>query len=140
MAAQLKEQHVIECDVADYDSVGRMIAQVEQSLGRLDILINNAGVLRDRTLKKMTPADWQMVLGVNLTGTFNCLQHATRILRTGGSVVNLSSVSGFLGLFGQANYASSKAGVVALTKVAARELARSRSQSMPSRRALSTRT
>ena len=125
VAAGLKEPQVIECDVADYEQAGRMIAQVEQTFGGLDILINNAGVLRDRTLKKMTPADWQTVLGVNLNGTFNCLQHAARILRRGGSVLNLSSVSASLGFFGQANYASSKAGVIALTKVAARELARS---------------
>ncbi len=125
VAAALSEQHVIECDVADYEQAGRMIAQVGQTFGGLDILINNAGVIRDRTLKKMTAADWQTVLGVNLTGTFNCLQHAAHVLRTGGRVVNLSSVSGSLGFFGQANYASSKAGVMALTKVAARELARS---------------
>jgi 3-oxoacyl-[acyl-carrier protein] reductase len=125
VAAGLTEQHVIECDVSDYEQAGRMIAEVEQKFRRLDILINNAGVIRDRTLKKMMPADWQTVIGVNLTGTFNCLQQATRILRPGGRVVNLASVSGSLGIFGQANYASSKAGVMALTKVAARELARS---------------
>jgi len=125
VAAGLKEHHLIECDVADYEQVGGMMSLVEKDFGGLDILINNAGVLRDRTLKKMTPADWQTVIGVNLTGTFNCLQQAARILRPGGRVVNLSSVSGSLGFFGQANYASSKAGVMALTKVAARELAKS---------------
>jgi len=125
VAAALTEQHLVECDVANYEQAGRMIAHVEQMFGALDILINNAGVLRDRSLKKMTPADWQAVIGVNLTGTFNCLQQATRILRPGGRVVNLASVSGSLGFFGQANYAASKAGVMALTKVAARELAKS---------------
>jgi 3-oxoacyl-[acyl-carrier protein] reductase len=114
----------VECDVSDYDAVGRMMDRVQQSLGGLDVLVNNAGVIRDRSLKKMTPQDWQAVLQVNLTGTFNCLQHATRVLRPQGRVVNLSSVSGQLGFFGQANYSASKAGVLALTKVAARELAK----------------
>src|SRR5439155_26233606 len=90
----------------------------------LDILINNAGILRDRTLKKMTADDWNAVVGVNLTGPFNCLRHATPLLRDGGRVVNISSLSAYAGMFGQANYAATKAGVVALTKVAARELAR----------------
>jgi 3-oxoacyl-[acyl-carrier protein] reductase len=90
----------------------------------LDILINNAGVLRDRTLKKMTPEEWDTVLRVNLTGAFNCIQQALPLLRAGGRIVNVSSVSGQLGMFGQANYSSSKAGLIALTKVAARELAK----------------
>jgi 3-oxoacyl-[acyl-carrier protein] reductase len=74
----------------------------------------------------MSPQEWGTVLRVNLTGTFNCLRHAAAILREDGRVVNVSSVSGEVGLFGQANYAASKAGVIALTRVAARELARQR--------------
>jgi 3-oxoacyl-[acyl-carrier protein] reductase len=93
-------------------------------LGGLDILVNNAGVLHDRTIKKMTLEEWETVLGVNLTGAFNCIQQAIPILRPGGRIVNVSSVSGQLGFFGQANYSASKAGLMALTKVAARELAR----------------
>jgi 3-oxoacyl-[acyl-carrier protein] reductase len=101
-----------------------MMRQIAEKLGGLDILINNAGILRDKTLKKMSADDWNVVLGVNLTGPANCLRHATPILREGGRVVNISSLSAFAGMFGQANYAATKAGVVALTKVAARELAR----------------
>lgn len=115
---------VLECDVSDHDRVGEMMQTVVERLGGLDIIVNNAGILRDRTLKKMNPADFEAVVKVNLGGGFNTLQHATTLLRPGGRVVNISSVAAFTGFFGQANYASSKAGIVALTKVAAREFAR----------------
>src|SRR5688572_4730992 len=104
--------------------VAAMMDQVRQRLGGLDILVNNAGILRDRTLKKITDDDWNDVLRTNLTGVFNCLRRALPILRQGGRIVNIASVAAYLGVFGQANYASAKAGVIALTKVAARELAR----------------
>ena len=124
VAAAIGDARVIQCDVGDSEQVRVMMAQVKEELGGLDILINNAGVLRDRTIKKMSLEEWETVLRVNLTGTFNCIQHATPILRARGRIVNLSSVSGQLGLFGQANYSASKAGLMALTKVAAREFAR----------------
>ena len=124
VASEIKAALVVECDVADDAQVARMIEQVQGRLGGLDILVNNAGVLRDKTLKKMTPQDWQSVIQVNLTGAFNCIHHAAPVIRPGGRIVNISSVSGLLGMFGQANYAASKAGLIALTKVAARELAR----------------
>lgn len=115
---------MVECDVADHAAAGRMVERVRSHFGGLDVLVNNAGVLRDRTIRKMTPADWQAVLNVNLTGAFNCLQHAAGAINPNGRIVNVSSVSGLAGFFGQANYAASKAGLIALTKVAARELAR----------------
>jgi 3-oxoacyl-[acyl-carrier protein] reductase len=124
VAADLREAIVLQCDVGDDAQVAAMMEQVRQQLGGLDILVNNAGILRDRTLKKMTPTEWDAVLRVNLTGAFNCIHHAQPILRSGGRIVNISSVSGQLGIFGQANYAASKAGLIALTRVAARELAR----------------
>jgi 3-oxoacyl-[acyl-carrier protein] reductase len=124
VAADLPEGSVIQCNVGSLEQVGAMMEQVKKDLGRLDILINNAGVLQDRTIKKMTLEEWETVLRVNLTGAFNCIQQATPILRPGGRIVNISSVSGQLGFFGQANYSASKAGLMALTKVAARELAR----------------
>jgi 3-oxoacyl-[acyl-carrier protein] reductase len=126
VAASLRDALVIECDVGDDPQVAAMMGRIRDELGGLDILVNNAGILRDRTLKKMSPDEWESVLRVNLTGAFNCLRHATPILRDDGRVVNVSSVSAQLGLFGQANYAASKAGVIALTRVAARELARQR--------------
>jgi 3-oxoacyl-[acyl-carrier protein] reductase len=128
LAAGLNDAIMLECDVASDASVAAMMQQVRDRLGGLDILVNNAGILRDRTIKKMTSDDWDTVLKVNLTGPFNCIRHATAttppLLREGGRVVNISSLSAFAGMFGQANYSASKAGLVALTKVAARELAR----------------
>jgi 3-oxoacyl-[acyl-carrier protein] reductase len=124
VAAPLAGARVMQCDVGDAEQVRAMMEQAYQELGGLDILVNNAGVLQDRTIKKMTLEEWENVLRINLTGAFNCIQHATPILRSGGRIVNIASVSGQLGLFGQANYSASKAGLIALTKVAARELAR----------------
>ena len=124
VALGLRDALLIQCDVGDAAQVGAMMAQVRDQCGGLDILINNAGILRDRTIQKMSPDEWESVLRVNLSGTFNCIQKAADLLRPGGRVVNLASVSGHIGSFGQANYAASKAGIMALTKVAARELAR----------------
>ena len=101
-----------------------MMSRIEAECGGLDILVNNAGILRDRTIRKMSEEEWQSVLDVNLTGPFHCFRQALPILRPGARIVSLASVSGQLGLFGQANYAASKAGLIALTKVAARELAK----------------
>jgi len=124
VAAALPGAAVIQCNVGNPDQVGRMMEQVKNDFGGLDILVNNAGILQDRTIKKMSTEDWESVLRVNLTGTFNCIQQAAPILRPGGRIVNVTSVSGQLGFFGQANYSASKAGLMALTKVAARELAK----------------
>jgi 3-oxoacyl-[acyl-carrier protein] reductase len=124
VAAALPDARVIQCDVGDPEQVGAMAEQIKIDFGGLDILVNNAGILRDRTIRKMTFDEWETVLRVNLTGAFNCVQKALPILRSGGRIVNISSVSGQLGFFGQANYSASKAGLMALTKVAARELAR----------------
>ena len=124
VAAHINGAAVIECDVGNDDQVAAVMAQIARDFGGLDILVNNAGILRDRSLAKMSRDEWDSVIRVNLTGTFNCLHHAAPILRPQGRIVNVSSVSGTLGFFGQANYAASKAGIVALTKTAARELAR----------------
>jgi 3-oxoacyl-[acyl-carrier protein] reductase len=126
VAGGLHDPLLVECDVGDDAQVAAMIDRIHQQHGGLDILVNNAGILRDRTIKKMSPEEWDSVLRVNLTGAFNCIRHAAPILRDDGRIVNVSSVSGQLGLFGQANYAASKAGVLALTRVAARELAKQR--------------
>jgi 3-oxoacyl-[acyl-carrier protein] reductase len=123
VAKALGDARVMQCDVGDPEQVRVMMEQTYQELGGLDILVNNAGILQDRTIKKMKIDEWETVLRINLTGAFNCIQHATPILRSGGRIVSISSVSGQLGLFGQANYSASKAGLMALTKVAARELA-----------------
>ncbi len=124
VAAKLTDPLVIDCDVTRPDQVETMMKQIGDSLGGLDILINNSGIIRDRTIKKLTLEDFESVVRVNLAGTFNVTQKAAAILRPGGRIVNLSSVSGQMGLFGQANYSSSKAAIIALTKVSAREFAR----------------
>jgi len=125
VAAAIKDARVIQCDIADPGQVAAMMKSIQEQFGGLDILVNNAAILQDRSLKKMAFEEWERVVRVNLTGTFNCIQQAIPILRSGGRIVNMSSVTGQLGFFGQANYASSKAGIMALTKVAARELAKS---------------
>jgi 3-oxoacyl-[acyl-carrier protein] reductase len=115
---------LLQCDVGDFNQVAAMMAKVKELYGGLDILVNNAGILRDRTLKNLSQEEWDAVIRVNLTGVFNCTKHAIPLLRQGGRIVNISSLAGSVGFFGQANYASSKAGVMAITRVTARELAR----------------
>ncbi|MEO6437290.1 MAG: 3-oxoacyl-ACP reductase FabG [Tepidisphaeraceae bacterium] len=126
VAVDLAGALLIEGDVGDDAAVAAMMARVRAECGGLDILVNNAGILRDRTLKKMSADEWETVLRVNLTGAANCIRHATGILRDDGRIVNIASVSGVIGIYGQANYAASKAGLIGLTKVAARELAKHR--------------
>ena len=124
VAKDLKDPLMINCDVTNPQQAESMMKQISEHFGGLDILVNNSGIIRDRTIKKLTLEEFESVVRVNLTGTFNVTQKAVAVLRNGGRVVNMSSVSGQMGLFGQANYSSSKAAIIALTKVSAREFAR----------------
>jgi 3-oxoacyl-[acyl-carrier protein] reductase len=124
VAKEMKNALVVECDVTKPDQVEAMMSQIGEKLGGLDVLVNNSGIIRDRTMKKLTLDEFESVVRVNLTGTFNVTQKAAAVLRQNGRIINLSSVSGQMGLFGQANYSSSKAAIIALTKVTAREFAR----------------
>lgn len=124
VAKSLKNPLVIECDVTKPAQVDALMKQIQEKHGSLDVLVNNSGIINDRTIKKMTMDEFEAVVRVNLAGTFNVTKAAAAILRSGGRIVNLASVSGQMGFFGQANYSSSKAGIIALTKVSARELAR----------------
>ena len=124
VAKELKEPLLIDADVTKPEQVDAMMKQIQDRHGGLDILINNSGIIRDRTIKKMSLEEFESIVRVNLTGTFNVIQKAASILQSGGRVINMSSVSGQMGLFGQANYSSSKAAIIALTKVSAREFAR----------------
>ena len=124
VARELEKPIVIQCDVTQPGEVETMMKQIADECGGLDILVNNSGIIADRTIKKMSLEQFESVIRVNLVGTFNVTQKAAAVLRNGGRIVNLSSVSGQMGLFGQANYSSSKAAIIALTKVSAREFAR----------------
>jgi 3-oxoacyl-[acyl-carrier protein] reductase len=116
--------HIFEADVSQYDAVAALMKRVADTLGGLDVLVNNAGILRDRTVTKMTQGEWQSVLQTNLDGVFYCSKLGAEILRDGGRIINMASISGVVGIHGQANYAAAKAGVIALTKVMSKELAR----------------
>jgi 3-oxoacyl-[acyl-carrier protein] reductase len=116
--------HLIEADVRSYESVQALMKKVVEVAGGLDILVNNAGILRDRTVKKMTADDWQAVIATNLDGVFYCSKLGAEVLREGGRIVNIASISAIAGFHGQANYAAAKAGVIALTKVMSKELAK----------------
>lgn len=113
------------CDVADFDACETFFKEIVKKYGRIDILVNNAGITRDGLLMAMSEADFSKVVDVNLKGTFHCLRHVSRqmIKQRSGRIINLASVVGISGNAGQANYAASKAGVIGLTKAAARELA-----------------
>jgi 3-oxoacyl-[acyl-carrier protein] reductase len=115
----------VKVNVADFESANALIAKSLEEFGRLDILVNNAGVTRDKLVMRMDEADWDIVLSVNLKGTFNCCKAAFRTMMKAryGRIVNISSVSGQAGQTGQANYSASKAGVIGLTKALAREFA-----------------
>jgi len=115
---------VLPADVSDGAAVRSMMQNVQAELGGLDFLVNNAAIIRDRTIAKMTTEEWQAVIDVNLTGVFHCCKYGLEIMRDGGSIVSLSSIAALQGFFGQANYAASKAGVVAMTRVLSRECAR----------------
>lgn len=111
-------------DVRGTTEVEAMFALAKREYGAVDIVINNAGIVRDRTVQKMTDAEWQEVLDTNLSGVFKVSREAAKHLQRGGRIVNLASIAGAVGAFGQANYAAAKGGVVSLTKVLSRELAR----------------
>lgn len=113
------------CDVSDFKAVEIFFKTVVDQYGRIDILVNNAGITRDGLLMKMSEEDFDRVININLKGAFNCIRHVSRqmLKQREGRIVNISSVSGVMGNAGQANYCASKAGVIGLTKSAARELA-----------------
>ncbi len=114
------------CDVSDSTAVTLAFDAYLERFGGLEILVNAAGVFRDTVVWRMTDAQWREVIDVNLTGAFNCARAAANTLRAGGwgSIVNITSINGLRGKFGQCNYAASKAGLIGLTKSLAREMAR----------------
>ena len=115
---------VIQADISKFDDAGNMVGQVLSEFGGLDILVNNAGINWDGVIWKMTEEQWDTVLDINLKGYFNYIRHTAPIFKEQkhGKIVNVTSINGLRGKFGQANYSASKAGIVGLTKAVAKEL------------------
>ena len=113
------------CSVTDFAGVERLVEEIVAVDGRLDVLVNNAGITRDGLMMRMAEDQWQAVIQTNLTGCFTTIRHAIKPMmkQRGGSIVNIASVVGVMGNAGQANYSAAKAGVIGLTKTMARELA-----------------
>jgi acetoacetyl-CoA reductase len=111
-------------DVSDYGATGEMVRKIEAEIGPIDVLVNCAGITRDSTLRKMTPEHWHAVLSTNLTSVFNASKHVIdgMVERGWGRIINISSVNGTKGQFGQTNYAAAKAGVLGFTKSLAQEV------------------
>jgi len=130
LAAELRSDGTdaigIACDVAKRADVDAMVAAMHARYGRVDILVNNAGIIRPAMLHRMTAAQWDEVLAVHLTGSFNCLQAVApgMMERRYGRIINVTSAAGVLGTIGQINYSAAKAGIVGLTMSAAKELAK----------------
>lgn len=115
----------LEMDVTNYDLVEAGINKILDKMGKVDILVNNAGITKDNLLLRMSQADWDAVINVNLKGTFNCIKAVSRpmVKQRSGRIISIASIIGLMGNPGQANYAASKAGIIALTKTVAKELA-----------------
>ena len=115
----------VKGDVADFGFAAQLVKDVKKEFGTLDVLVNNAGITRDMLLMRMSEEQFDQVINTNLKGTFNMVRHASSLMlkQRSGAIINMASVSRVTGNIGQANYAASKAGVIGLTKSAARELA-----------------
>ena len=115
----------VQCNVSEFAKSAELMDYVVKKYGRVDILVNNAGITRDNLLMKMSEEDFDAVIDTNLKGAFNCIKNISRqmLKQKAGRIINISSVSGVLGNAGQANYCAAKAGVIGITKSAARELA-----------------
>lgn len=120
--ARAHSAFAIEADVAQFTQVERMMETIRQQSGSLDFLVNNAAIIRDHTLAKMTMEEWETVRQVNLDGVFYCCKTALPLLREGGAIVSLGSIAAIHGFFGQANYAAAKGAVSAMMRVLSREL------------------
>lgn len=119
------EATLVKGDITSFEDAEQLIQTAVSTYGRLDLLVNNAGITKDTLLVRMSEEDFDSVNNTNLKGTFNCSRHAAKVMfkQRHGSIINISSVVGIAGNIGQSNYAASKAGVIGFTKAAARELA-----------------
>lgn len=115
-----------QCDVASTEAAAEMVKRVKDAFGRIDFLVNNAGIVRDTLILRMKEEDWDAVIDTNLKGAWNFAKAALRVMlrqEEGGSILNITSISGVVGMAGQSNYSASKAGMIGLTKALAREVA-----------------
>lgn len=112
----------LHADVSNYKEVQEMFAIAYENFGNIDILVNNAGIIKDRTLKNMSLEEWHSVINTNLNGTFYCCKEAIEIMNDNGRIINIASILGTVGNYGQTNYCASKGGVIAFTKALALEL------------------
>ena len=120
-----KKAIAYQADVKDFNRAQEVVKEAGEALGPIDVLVNNAGIRRDRALHNMDPSAWQDVIDTNLTGTFNYSRMVINdMIRRGGVILNISSVSGVMGIAGQTNYSASKAGIIGFTKALSREVAR----------------
>lgn len=115
----------IQADVSKLEQVEALVNQTLEKFGRIDVLVNNAGITRDTLLLRMKPEDWQAVIDLNLTGVFLCTRAVSKVMlkQKSGRIINIASISGQMGNPGQANYSAAKAGVIGFTKTVAKELA-----------------
>jgi 3-oxoacyl-[acyl-carrier protein] reductase len=115
----------LQADVSQADQVDALIKATQEKWGRIDVLVNNAGITRDTLLLRMKPEDWQAVIDLNLTGVFLCTRAVSKLMlkQRSGRIINIASVAGLMGNPGQANYSAAKAGVIGFTKTVAKELA-----------------
>ena len=120
------ESIAVKADISKFEECAAMIEIIRKKFGYLDILVNNAGALSDKTLKNMTKEQWDLVVRTNLDGTFNVTKNALSFVKDNGRIINISSVVGINGNFGQTNYAASKAGIIGFTKSLAKELGKRR--------------
>lgn len=124
--AQIQENiEFMKVDVADLESVSSAVAEIVKKEGRIDVLVNNAGITKDNLIMRMNESDWDAVININLKGTFNCIKSVTRTMmgQRYGKIINIGSIVGTIGNAGQINYSASKAGMIGITKSAAKELA-----------------
>ncbi|MGD9015150.1 MAG: 3-oxoacyl-[acyl-carrier-protein] reductase [Candidatus Omnitrophota bacterium] len=120
-----RQSQTEKMDVTDYTNVQNAVNKILDKFKKIDILVNNAGITQDNLILKMSETEWERVIKVNLTGTFNCTKAVSRVMlkQKAGKIINISSIIGLIGNIGQANYSASKAGIIALTKTTAKELA-----------------
>ncbi len=118
------ETFAIKADVSKYDEVENLVNKTIEAFGRIDIIVNNAGITRDNLIMRMSEQEWDMVIDINLKGVFNCTKAVTRPMmkQRSGNIINITSVVGEMGNAGQINYSASKAGVIGMTKTSAKEL------------------